>query len=221
MRTELGSPVETLSEILPHLGEIPLERGVLDCGSPHLPVFLDSFFGRCPSRAFSPAHLSIVSSAVCDRITRQYLGAMPAPIPWPCDCGTAVALDLSRGGQNRFTLWITANSQRPTREHRKGTIMTSILLHHWAVYGYLAWVLMVTTAIVWQSRAQGKAEATSRVWQTRPVLVPTPNLRPVVLSLGSRQAKKAIRKARAERSCERPPLEGRKSLSWECFAYSI
>lgn len=99
--------------------------------------------------------------------------------------------------------------------------MTSIILHHWAIYVYLGWILTVSTVILCQRRASDKVGAASAVRPARPVRTAIPTLRPIALNRGNRPTETAASAAGKARLPKMPPLAWRKSLTWEPFVYSI
>jgi hypothetical protein len=54
--------------------------------------------------------------------------------------------------------------------------MMSSILHHWAFYAYVVWVLVVVAVILWPRRACGQGDTTLKLGHKRPVRLTTSKL---------------------------------------------
>jgi hypothetical protein len=99
--------------------------------------------------------------------------------------------------------------------------MASIILHHWAIYVYLVWIVTVSAIILCQRKTSGKQSVTPPLRAARPVRAAMPALRPRALTLGSPLTKPVARRTTGARKPTLPLSAGRESPRWEPFAYSI
>ena len=97
--------------------------------------------------------------------------------------------------------------------------MTSIIEHHWAVYVYLTWILIVSGIILYQRRSERRTAAIAGRLHRQEARAALLKMRPPLSTPAASQARQPATKRKP--ALEMPRPMGREAVAWENIAYSI